>query len=316
MTAYDILVPGDYFCDVVFSGVPRMPTLGTEIYTEGLTVTVGGALNTVFALHRLGLKVGWIARLGTDVFSRLTLEAVEREGIDTTLVHRLDHAFQRVTVSLSFPNDRAFVTYVDRDPGIFDLTRSVLERVAYRHLHFAGLVTDPHAAVLFDVAHARGAQVSMDCQDNPSTLADAGVCAALQRVDLFLPNAVEAERLTGAPTVAAAGPRLLSHTPCVVVKDGPDGAWLWTRDRSLHGAALPVTPIDTTGAGDVFNAGFLTAWIEGRDLSDCLRWGNICGGLSTQGYGGAASSPERAVVERHLADDGTAAVTAFSSGSL
>ncbi|MBL8092627.1 MAG: carbohydrate kinase family protein [Anaerolineales bacterium] len=301
MTAYDILVPGDYFCDVVFSGVPRMPTLGTEIYTQALTVTVGGALNTVFALKRLGLKVGWIARLGNDVFSRIIQEAVEREGIGTELVTRLDRPYQRVTVSLSFPEDRAFISYVDPEPGILDLARAVIDRVGFRHLHIGGLTTGPAACALFDAAHARGAAVSMDCQEHNVRLTDPRVVEALTRVDLFLPNAAEATRLTEADSVDSAGRLLQRVTPCVVIKDGASGAGLWRGGRAWHAPALPVTPIDTTGAGDVFNAGFLTAWMSGAEPAECLRWGNVCGGLSTQGHGGAASAPTRERVEGVLA---------------
>ncbi len=303
MTAYDVLVPGDYFCDVVFSGVPRMPTLGTEIYTRALTVTAGGALNTVFALKRLGLKVGWIARLGTDVFSRIILETVEREGIDTDLVMRLDRPFQRVTVSLSFPEDRAFISYVDPEPGILDLAHAAIENVDFRHLHIAGLTTGPAACALFDAAHARGAEVSMDCQEHNVRLNNPPVAEALARVDLFLPNATEACRLTDAVSVDAAGRAIQAATRCVVIKDGPAGAGLWRDGQAWHAPALPVTPVDTTGAGDVFNAGFLTAWLEGRSPADCLRWGNVCGGLSTLGAGGAASAPTRERAERVLAGE-------------
>lgn len=301
MTVYDILVPGDYFCDVVFNGVPRMPTLGSEIYTQGLTVTVGGALNTVFAMKRLGLKVGWIARLGNDVFSRLTLEAVEREGIDTSLIEWLDRPYQRVTVSLSFPHDRSFISYVDPGHGILTLTAEVMSRVSFRHLHFAGLTTGPQACALIEAAHTHQAEVSMDCQDHPATLADPAVAEALTHVDLFMPNASEAMRLTDTLTVEEAGNRLRQVTHCAVIKDGAQGASLWCRGQHLAVPALDVLPVDTTGAGDVFNAGFLTAWLEGADPLDCLRWGNACGGLSTLGFGGAVSAPTRAQAQEAVA---------------
>lgn len=303
MTAYDILVPGDYFCDVVFCGVPRMPTLGTEIYTKALTVTIGGALNTVFAMKRLGLKVGWIARLGNDVFSRMMFEALEREGIDTELVERLDRPYQRVTVSLSFPEDRAFVSYVDPEPRLYGHIRSAIERVDFRHLHLGGLTTGAEAVALFDSAHARGAEVSMDCQEHDVRLTDPMVAEAVAKVDVFMPNATEAMRLTETASVDAAGQILQAAAQCVVIKDGAHGSALWRSGRAWHAPALPVTPVDTTGAGDVFNAGFLTAWLDGRPPAECLHWGNVCGGLSTLGTGGAASAPTRDRVERVLAGD-------------
>jgi sugar/nucleoside kinase (ribokinase family) len=59
---YDILMAGNYFCDLIFSGLPAFPTLGTEVYTQNLTVVPGGILNTLVALRRLGMNVGWITR--------------------------------------------------------------------------------------------------------------------------------------------------------------------------------------------------------------------------------------------------------------
>jgi ribokinase len=65
----------------------------------------------------------------------------------------------------------------------------------------------------------------------------------------------------------------------------------------FHEPALAVAPLDTTGAGDCFNAGFITAWLEGRSLRECLRWGNVVGGLSTEGLGGTGRPVRREEVE-------------------
>ncbi|MBK8027572.1 MAG: carbohydrate kinase family protein [Chloroflexi bacterium] len=300
MKTYDILIPGSYFCDIIFTGVPRFPALGSEVYTEGLTVTVGGVLNTVIALHRLGASIGWLSGTGTDFFSRFARETLEQEGVDLGLVKHYDHPFQRVTTAISFPHERAFVTYVDPAPASVELVLEALDSVEFRHLHFTGFQSHARTLELFEKVRARGSVISMDCQDRPFTLEDPHIRAILSAVDVFMPNAIEAQHLTGCATVEEAAEVLRPLVPLLIVKDGANGAFGWQGDQRWHSPALPVTPVDTTGAGDVFNAGFLTAYLDDRTIPECLRWGNICGGLSTQGRGGGTSAPTREVVERHL----------------
>jgi sugar/nucleoside kinase (ribokinase family) len=294
---YDILVPGNYFCDLIFTGFPQFPALGTEVYSQGLTVTVGGVLNTVIALGRLGVNVGWLGRIGTDFFSRFALEMVEAAGVDTGLLSRSSQALQRVTVAVSYPHDRAFITYVDPAPSSVQMTLEVLESVEFRHLHFTGFQLDAETLELMGRVKARGATISMDCQDRPITLDSPGVRETLRCVDMFMPNKVEACKLTGCETIEVAQQQLRPLVKTLIIKDGAQGATLWQGETTLHAPAISVDPVDTTGAGDVFNAGFLTAYLEGKTLPECLRWGNICGGLSTLGLGGASTAPSREQVE-------------------
>jgi len=297
VTHFDILVPGNYFCDMIFTGFPQFPALGTEVYTQNLTVTVGGVLNTVIGLSRLGVHVGWLGQIGTDFFSRFVLETIAAEGIDDSLLVRRDAPCQRVTVAVSFPADRAFVSYVDAADSSVKLMLDAFDRLSFRHLHFTGFQLDPRTPELLRAARARGATVSMDCQDRPITLESPMVLEVLTQLDIFMPNALEAQRLTETTTLQDAAARLRPYVPLLVIKDGAQGAHTWQGDQHEFVPAISVQPVDTTGAGDVFNAGFLTALREGKALLDCLRWGNICGGLSTLGHGGTTTAPTRAQVE-------------------
>ncbi len=298
----EILIPGHYYCDVIFTGIPGFPALGTEIYTEKLTVVPGGCLNSVTALRRLGVDVGWMGELGTDPFSHVIDEWVAREGIDRRWLTRRDAPFQRVTVALSYPNDRAFVTYVDHAPDLLDAVRQAVENDECEHLHFTGLLVDERGPDLLRACRARGIRVSMDCQHRDDMLADPLVRETLRLVDIFMPNATEALRLTGETNIEAAAGVLRGYVPLLLIKDGERGAQAWRGDERWQADALRVQVVDTTGAGDVFNAGFLTAYRAGMDLPTCLKWGNICGGLSTTGFGGASAAPTRDVVETYLAE--------------
>jgi sugar/nucleoside kinase (ribokinase family) len=297
---YEILIPGNYFCDLIFTGFPNFPALGSEVYTENLTVTVGGVLNTVVGLRRLGVNVGWLGHIGNDIFSRLVMDLVEKEGVDTSLLTHSDAPFQRVTVAISYPHERAFVTYIDPSATPVEMARESLDSIDFRHLHFTGFQLDPHTLEVIKAARARDIMVSMDCQDRPMTLDTPGVRDTLMHLDIFMPNAKEAMRLSEQDSVSAAAEVLRPLVPLLIIKDGANGASAWQGDSHWHESALQLTPVDTTGAGDVFNAGFLTAYRKGLDMAECLRWGNICGGLSTLGSGGTSTSPHLEQVQSIL----------------
>ncbi len=288
---YDVLIPGSYYCDLIFTGLPAFPALGTEVFTSGLTATVGGVMNSVVALRRLGVEVGWVGQVGTDFFSAFILQQAEQEGVDTSLLERLDHPFQRVTVAMSYPHDRAFLTYVDPAPSSIALVRRVLDQVSFRHLHFTGFQTDPNTPALLAEVKARGVTISMDCQHRVIEINDPLVRAVLSQLDVFMPNRAEAKQLTGEDDLHAAAQHFCALVPTVIIKDGADGAHGWHNGQHFYQPAITIEPVDTTGAGDVFNAGFLAAWLRGLPFDAALRWGAISGGLSTRGHGGASRAP-------------------------
>ena len=299
-SSYEVLIPGHYFCDIIFNGIPNFPALGTEVFSEGLTVVPGGIMNTVTGLTRLGVRVGWLSTLGSDFFSQFTADTARAEGVDLSLMTFTDAPLKRVTVALSYTADRAFVSYVDPTPDLIPRVYTALETVTFRHLHFTGLWIDERIPDLLEACHARGVTVSMDCQHREQTLESSLVRAIISRLDIFMPNCQEAQRLTSTHTLEEATAILRDVVGYLVVKDGKNGAHLWQHGRYLHAPAIEVVPLDTTGAGDIFNAGFLAAHFQGRPPEECLRWGNIAGGLSLRGYGGYSTSPTLQELHTHL----------------
>ena len=112
--------------------------------------------------------------------------------------------------------------------------------------------------------------------------------AALGYVDVFAPNETEALQLTGETAVSDALTKLAAIVPTAVIKLGAKGAIAQRGSEIITIPPIAVTPVDTTGAGDSFNAGFIYGLLQDASLADCLRYGNIVGGLSTTQAGGTA----------------------------
>lgn len=294
---YDVLLPGGYFCDLIFTGLPGLPRLGADLFGTGFDMVPGACFYTVLALKRLGLRVGWACDFGDDFYSRFVLDAAVREGIDDSLFRRHEHPLRRVSVSFSFAHNRGFISYMDEfaSPSSIPL----IERHQPRCLLLSYLHYGPQLHALADATHAYGGLVYMDCQARAETLADPQVAAAIRAVDIFAPNHEEALALTGQASVEAALARLAELVPLAIIKLGAAGAVARRGDELAHATGIPVAVVDTTGAGDCFNAGFLYGYLRGMALEECLRRGNICGGLATTTRG-CEATPTAAQIEEWL----------------
>lgn len=299
---YDILAVGSYTVDLVFTGMPGLPEIGKEVYSSGFDMVPGEAYNSAVAMHRLGIKVGWAADFGNDLFSRYALNQARAEGIDDSLFIYHNRPLRRLTVSASFPEDRAFITYYDPDPGL-PAAMKALATVSARAVYIPGF----YSGSLFDAGNAlirlKRMKLVMDGNSGEEvSLKTASTRKTVQSVDILLPNAWEARNMTGEQDLEAAIRCLGKLCPLVVVKDGARGAYACQEDQLLHAPAVPVEALDTTGAGDCFNAGFIKAWLDGKPLIECLQWGNIVGGLSTLARGATGKVIRQQDVEEYLAN--------------
>ena len=296
---YDVLVLGGYFFDLIFTGLEGMPRPGTELYSTGLDVLPGGAFNTVVTLHRLGLDVGWSCDFGDDFFSRFVADYARSEGLDDRLFRFHPFPVRYVTVAASLPHDRAFITYADRHEAPSEVP--LVERHRPRSVVSPTLLFGDEAVDLYGAARREGCFIYADHDGQRDvTLRSPGVAESLQAVDVFTPNLDEALHLTGAGTAEEALETLAELTPTVAIKLGAEGAIGRTGGRMVRVPAIDVKVFDTTGAGDCFNAGFLRAYLRGDSLEDCLRLGNVCGGLATTAAGSKAA-PTTSEAERWMA---------------
>lgn len=302
---YDIILLGDYFFDMIYTGLDQMPVLGHETYSQNLIATGGAMFITAVAMRRLGTNVGWATHFGNDYYSQYVRSLALTEALDLSLAKNLDYAYRRVTTALALQGERAFVTFIDPDESaIQNYWLQTMDYCTFRHLHLGGLAHPDEVRPLIEKAHAFGATVSMDCQDVPMLKESHPWHQFVNSADIFMPNAREALLLTGATDVQSALHQLGAWCEgrLVVVKDGANGAWAIREGEVFHAPAMMVDHVvDTTGAGDCFNAGFLHGYIvEHQPIELCLRYGNICGGYSVQGIGGATTAPTYAQLQAAL----------------
>src|SRR5437868_3934658 len=194
---YDVVIAGDVYCDLVFTGLPRLRVLGEELFSTDFDMMPGGVFITAMTLHRLGMKVGLFCDMGNDPFSRFTMAAMEEEGLDTALVQRFDRPVRTLTISVSFPEDRSFISFTDPRPlGPSPAETLAACRFRHLHVHWLGQLWDEPG--LIELARRQGASVSLDCQCCPEMMARPDVSEKLGLVDIFMPNQVEALQITGA----------------------------------------------------------------------------------------------------------------------
>ncbi|MEU8517103.1 PfkB family carbohydrate kinase [Kitasatospora sp. NPDC048722] len=279
----EVLVVGAYFADLVFHGLPRPVEPGGEVFADGFAWVPGGAYTPAMALRRLGRDVVWSADFGTDAFSAQVLASARREGLDTSAFRHHPVPVRSVTVAMAYPGDRAMVSF--QDPVEPAPLVPLLRRYRPRVLMVPQLRWDDDMVAAAGGARRLGTQVVMDCHDSPATLDDPAVRRILPLVDVLTPNTAEALRLTGAADPEDAIAELAGLVPTLVVKRGADGATAVRGGERHDVPAVPVRPVDTTGAGDCFNAGLVHGLLDGLSLPDCLAAAVVCGAAATTGPG-------------------------------
>jgi len=247
--------------------------------------------------------VAFVGVYGDDLFGRFMRDELAKWQIDISPI-LIDPSRQTgLSLILSRGSDRAILTH----PGcIGDLraeqvTDELLRKA--RHLHVASyfLQIGLQAGLpgLFRRAHDLERTISLDPNWDPSGKWR-GFDALLPQVDVFLPNEKEAIALSGAATVEAALARLGQSCQTVAVKLGKDGAIALRGREHVSAPAIQADMVDTVGAGDLFDAGFLYGWLNGWDLETALRLGSACGSLSTRKAGGTAAQPTLEEARRHV----------------
>jgi sugar/nucleoside kinase (ribokinase family) len=299
----DVLVVGDLNPDLVLTGdvVPRFGQV-EQLLDAAAFVVGGSAAITAHGLARLGRRVALLAAVGDDAFGPILVDRLAAAGVDVSRILVREEQPTGVTVVLSKGDDRAMLTL----PGAIDSltphevvdTATALARTGLRHVHLASYFLQPRlAAELPGVLIALrdlGLTTSLDTNADPRGRWD-GVDDLLPHLDVLLPNRVEAVALGRDSDPRRAAAALAARGPLTVVKDGSSGAFAVARDGTLvDDGGSPVTVVDATGAGDTFDAAFVSAWLDGAGVAEALGRAVAAGRHSVGHTGGTAGQPTAA----------------------
>jgi len=278
---------------------PRLPETGETLTgTSFVTIPGGKGANQAIAASRAGARVRMVGAVGTDAFGEQVLETLTVAGVDASAVRKVDGPTGTAHINVDDQGQNTIIVIPSANGTVTALTeqeRSVVEGAASVLLQLELPLSVVVEAA--QVGHAAGAEVvptPAPAVPLPDELYEA--------VDVLVPNAGEAARLTGESEVTAAAKALLRRVQAVVVTLGGDGCVLYTRDGTeLPVPALDVPVVDTTAAGDTFAGALAVARAEGRDWPNALRWATAASALSVGKRGASTSAPDRDAIEELLA---------------
>jgi sugar/nucleoside kinase (ribokinase family) len=299
----DLLVVGEVNADLVVTGADVEPEFGQveKLVTRAALAVGSSSVITACAAARLGLRTAFAGMVGDDAIGRFMVDAMAARGVDVRgciVDPALETGVSVLLVDTSTERGRAILTA----PGAMsalqarDVDADLL--AAARHVHCGGYFLQPALQPglpgLFAAARTSGATCSLDPNWDPSGAWDGGIHEAIANADVFLPNEAELLALTGAGDLDAALEALARPELTVAVKRGEDGGE-WRRGETRVRLPAPaVDVVDTTGAGDAFDAGLLHAFLAGAPPEAQLALAVACGSLSTRALGGVDAQPDLA----------------------
>ena len=289
-------VIADLCADILVSGNVT-PIYGqVEQYVDDYTLEIGGSA-ALFATQyvRLGGQLNLYGILGNDTLGHMVKSRLEEENIDTDFLTFSEQEKTTIGLGLSRNGDRAMLTYKGTLTAInaeWIAKTNLLDSID--HLHIASFYLleslKDHWVPLLEKCKQSNISVSLDTNWAPDENWSS-VHEILPWIDIFIPNEQEALLISGKQDLNEAGHWLAKLAKEVVIKCGPDGASYFHQNHSQQ-FKIPKSFLvdfkiaDTTGAGDNFDAGFLTQWLRKRPIETCIQTGMYCGTRSLTKIGG------------------------------
>jgi len=295
MKEYDLIVVGELNVDLILNNIEKTPEVGKEVFARDMTLTLGSS-SAIFAnnVSVLGTRTTFFGKIGDDSYADLVVSSLQKSGVNTDYIIKTKTHKTGITVAMSYAEERAMITY----PGAMsvmsadDVSDGLLMKA--KHMHVSSIFLQeallPTVHLLFKRAKSLGLTTSLDPQWDPHENWDVDLEVLLPYVDVFLPNEGELMAMTQSSTIAAGMKKILAWSNHVIVKQGVDGATLYSGDKELHFPAfLNRKLVDAIGAGDSFNSGFINAFIKGYPVEKCLELGTIMGAVNTTAQGGTGA---------------------------
>ncbi len=289
----DVLVAADMCVDLILTGNVRPQFRQVEQIVNDYVLELGGSAN-IFAsqMVKLGARAGVIGKLGQDYFGELALRRLTELGVDTSRVRCCAGSRTGLGVALVESDDRSILTFLGTIDEVEPADLPVEPLAACRHWHIASYFLLkrllPEWPEWLRRCRMAGVSTSLDTNWDPDGRWE-GILDLLPWVDVFLPNEAEARALSGRADVMEAARCFARFCPTVVVKMGAEGSVVLHAGETFTYCPEPLpgeTLVDSVGAGDNFDAGFLKAWMQGKGIVECLSLAHRCAASSLRCAGG------------------------------
>lgn len=285
MNKLDVLALGT--CNIDFlMNVPRFAVSDDEVDTEELSVTLGGsAANFAVKTSELGLKTGIMARIGKDNFGSYISSSFIEKNINTERLIPIDEKTGMAFIAVDHLGERSIYTYMGANSKFKLLNPDIKLIKSSEILHLTGMY--------IEVVEEASKYANVLSFNPGALLASFGMNALntiLTRTDILFLNEKEVGLLTGEDYPSGARLLVEAGVKMVVVTLGKAGSKLFTLDQEIYQPSKEVKPVDTTGAGDSFAAGFINGFFRKEKLQNCLKEGDTSALKCLNKFGSAASN--------------------------
>lgn len=304
MKQFDVVALGELNVDLILNRIDGAPEVGKEKFCQDMILTLGSS-TAIFAANAasLGTKVAFCGMIGNDSFGDLVEKSLKAKNVDTRYLVHQDRFATGATICLNYNEDRANVTYQGAmdHMRLSDINKELFQNT--KHIHISSIFMQTGLREdLLDIlllAKENGVTVSLDTQWDPAETWQLDYTKVLPLIDLFLPNEKELMCLTGSKKIEEAINKIAPYVNNAVIKCGNQGSLLMKKDGTLTllKPYLNTNVVDAIGAGDSFNAGFISRFVQGDDLDTCQKYGNMTGAVNTTAAGGTGAFTSREEVE-------------------
>ena len=305
---WDVYVYGDVNIDLVVPGVEQLPEPGSEVDVPIMETFVGGGA-ALFTLGcaKLELKSVLQGSIGRDMYGSYIRSLFRELGADDSLLTDSDTKKTGISISFTTEKERCFLTYRGTNDGLSLKYMDLDKLKEARHVHVTGYAGaenhDEYLSVLKKIHEMGDVTVSFDVGWDPTGIWYEGIFELLPMIDVMFMNETECVHYTRCDDIETGARRLADGgAGMAVIKLGKTGAMAVRDGVKYFAPSYKVSAVDTTGAGDSFNAGFVSGFLRGLSMDKCLKCGNTCGALSVTKLGGNTGFPLRAEMEKWISD--------------
>ncbi len=293
---WDVFIYGDVNVDIVIPGVEHFPLPGQEDVVDAMNTYVGGgAALFALGLGKLGLNPVFQGTVGDDCYGKFIWEEFRKTNTDCSLLRFSKSGHTGITLSFTNKKERSFLTCRGTNSEI-DLDSVNLKQVQKAgHIHVTGYAGSSnhlkYLNLLKNVKEIKGITISLDVGWDDTDEWYPGIYELFPYIDVLFMNETEAVHYGKKINAGEAAEDFSGYCKCAVVKLGKKGALACSGGKVSQADSYQVAAVDTTGAGDAFNAGFIYGFLKEKDITECLKFGNGCGALSVTKLGGNTGFP-------------------------